>query len=227
MNDIKVKPVKTRYQYEEVYWMIDEKPIVQYIDEYRKSSGCWNASSSMMGLLPAWSGQLLNKADNQFIWELIDARECLNVPILVCEDDCDLTCIVIMSRIRKEAQSVYWDKIGVLNHENIDMDMEKRSGILYIDGYTEEDWDKYGDNIAWETAGSKEFQEWISLHWDEELIRRRRNYTKPYMQRDENILWIGKPHWEFDAGEYQKAVEYYRNIYQNNGIPAFKAGTII
>lgn len=216
MNEIKVKRVKTEYDYLEDYWVIDGKPIVRYVDEYFiETKGCKDTlwTGSMMGLLPAWSGKLLEKADNQFIWELVDAREFLNVPILVCEDDCDLTCIVVLARIRKENKIVYWDKIGILNHENEDMDLEIKSGILYTEAYTEEDWDRYGDGIAWETVGSREYQEWISLHWDEELIRRRRNYTKVYMQKDENILWIGEPYWEFDSNDYQEAVEYYRRIF--------------
>lgn len=38
--------------------------------------------------------------------------------LLVCEDDCDFSCIVILVRIRKTADFVYWEKLGLLNHDH-------------------------------------------------------------------------------------------------------------
>ncbi len=218
MNIISVASVQTLYDYEETYWMIDGKPIVQYIDEYRKQGKCeqLNKFGSMLGLLPAWTGMLEWRADNSFIWEMIYANESLNVPILVCEDDCDLSCIVIIAKIRKTNDRVYWDKIGLLNHENENIYDEIHSGILCLESYTQEDWEKYGDNVALETSCSEIFKSWVSENWDEELIRRRRNYTKPYMQKDENIYWIEDTNWEFDCKEYQKVISVYRNIYIAN-----------
>jgi len=42
-----------------------------------------------------------------------------------------------------------------------------------------------------------EYREWISKNWDEELLRRHRNYTKPYVQQEENIIWIKDTKWVF------------------------------
>ena len=81
---------------------------------------------------------------------MVDSPETLNVPILVCEDDCDLSCIVILARIRKTGNLVFWEKLGRLTHENEDFNLEKRSGILCLEAYTDEDWEQYGDNIACE-----------------------------------------------------------------------------
>ena len=50
---------------------------------------------------------------------------------------------------------------------------------------------------------------------DEELIRRRRNYTKPYMQGEENITWICSPLWQFERKEYERMVEDYRKVYED------------
>ena len=103
----------------------------QYLDEWVRAGGCPDLEpfGSLTGLLPAWTGELIWKADNRFIWEMIDSPETLNVPILVCEDDCDLSCIVIMARIRKTENLVFWEKLGRLTHENEDFNLEKRSGI--------------------------------------------------------------------------------------------------
>lgn len=214
MNTITMEPLKTLYDYGEYYWLIDGKPVVWYLDEAVKAGKCprLEAFGSLLGLLPAWTGELEWQAENRFIWELIDSEECLNVPILVCEDDCDLSCIVIVARIRKEKDTVHWEKLGCLSHEREDFGQEKRSGILYLEAYTEEDWEKYGDNIACEPFGSPEYWQWVSANWDEELLRRRRNYTNPYMQEDENIDWIIEPYWKFDRNEYEQMVENYREL---------------
>lgn len=39
---------------------------------------------------------------------------------------------------------------------------EKRSGILCLDAYTDEDWEKYGDHIACEKYNRAEYRQWIS-----------------------------------------------------------------
>lgn len=215
MNKIQAEYTKTAYDYEELYWLIDGKAVVYYLDEAVKSGKCPELGpfGSLQGLLPAWTGELARKAENQFIWELIDDPDTLNVPILVCEDDCDLSCIVILARIHKDEDTVCWEKLGLLCHENEDAKQEQQSGIMNFEAYTEEDWEKYGDNIACEPYGSPEFLQWVSDHWDEELLRRKRSYTKPYMQKDDNMIWITEPRWTFERGEYDRMVETYRKVY--------------
>ena len=217
MNRIHMELVQTIYDYGEYYWMIDGRPIVRYLNEAVSAGACprLEVFGSLEGLLPAWTGELVWKAENRFIWEMVDSVEDLNVPVLVCEDDCDLSCIVIMAKIRKEPDTVYWDSLGVLNLENQDFRMEKQSGILCLEAYSDQDWEEYGDNIACEQVDSPDYRKWVSEHWDEELIRRRRNYTKPYMQGEENITWICSPLWQFERKEYERMVEYYRKVYED------------
>lgn len=214
MNHMEVKNIKTCYQYSEYYWIIDGKPITFYVDEYIQNNSIHSLSDmgSMLGLLPAWSGKLIWQWENDFIWELVDSMEELNVPILVCEDDCDLSCIVIMVHIRKEGSRVYWDRIGRMDHSKGNRQDEQQSGILCLESYTDEDWEKYGDNIATEEYGSPAYWKWVRENCYEEHIRQLRNYTKPYMQKDENMEWIAELHWEFDAKEYRIAVEQYREL---------------
>lgn len=218
MNTIDVQPVTTIYGYPESYWIIDGKPLIQYLDEYVHDGKCpaLERFGSLLGLLPAWSGELEWPAENRFIWEMIDSPEVLNIPLLVCEDDCDLSCIVILARIRKTEDFVFWDKVGLLRHENEDFELEQRAGIANLDSYSEEDWERYGGNIAWEEFGSREFANWVSENWQEELLRRRRNYTLPYMQRDDNIFWIEDVHWVFAAGQYNTMVEKFRELYRQH-----------
>ena len=137
MNHINVKPVKTRYDYFEDYLIIDGIPIVSYLEQHKPVS--LSMFHSLLGLLPAWSGKLIWQWENDFIWEMVNSLEELNVPILVCEDDCDLSCIVIVAHIHKDKNTVYWDKIGLLNHSNINRKEYEQSGILCLEAYTEED----------------------------------------------------------------------------------------
>lgn len=102
----------------------------------------------------------------------------------------------------------------MLRHDNKDFNQEQRSGILCLESYTEGDWETYGDNIACESCDSREYRQWVSAHWEEELIRRRRNYTMPYMQKEENIKWIARADWKFARAEYDRMVEAYRNVYR-------------
>ena len=120
MNSITVNNVKTCYDYSEYYWLIDDKPVTYYLDECIQNNPASELSNmgSMLGLLPAWGGELEWQWENDFIWEMVDSCEELNVPILVCEDDCDLSCIVIVAHIRKDNDKVFWERIGHLNHSN-------------------------------------------------------------------------------------------------------------
>lgn len=214
MNHIEVKSIKTQYDYSEDYCIIDGKPITLYLDEFVRNDTSCSLSDfcSLCGLLPAWSGKLLSQWENDFVWELIDSEEELNVPVLVCEDDCDLSCIVIMVHIRKAGDKVYWDRIGSLNHTNIDAQKERESGILCLEAYTDEDWEKYGDNIATEKYNSPEYWKWVDENPYEEYIRRLRNYTRLYMQKEENIEWIQQLNWVFDVKAYEAVIEYYRKL---------------
>lgn len=214
MNHIDVKSIKTCYDYPEYYWIIDGKPITFYLDEFiqNKSISTLLRFGSILGLLPAWCGRLEWQWENDFIWELVDCSEELNVPVLVCEDDRDLSCTVIMVHIRKVGDRVYWDRIGVLDHSNTNVQEEQQSGILCLEAYTEEDWEKYGDNIAAEKYDSYEYWKWVSENTYEEHIRRLRNYTKPYMQQESNVEWIQELNWEFDAKQYGAVVDEYRKL---------------
>lgn len=196
-------------------FIVDGKLITDYLDEYAKSNSL-SEFGSLHALLSAWSGRLISEWDNDFVWKLIDSNEELNVPILVCEDDCDFSCIVIMVHIRKEKNKVYWDRIGSLDHSNWELEEEQKSGILCLDSYTVDDWKKYGNSIAKAQYNSVEYWNWVGENLYEEHIRRLRNYLKPYMQKEENVKWLHKLNWEFDNEEYNKVIEKYREIKKVN-----------
>lgn len=80
MNTIEMRPIRTRYHEPEYYWIIDQKPVVCYLDDYVKDGKCpdLEPSGSMSGLMPAWTGQFDYRADNEFVWEMIDTGWCFD-----------------------------------------------------------------------------------------------------------------------------------------------------
>lgn len=210
MNHIDVRRMKTQYDYHEDYWVIDGVPVVSYLEQHKTPAP--SAFGSMLGLLPAWSGKLIWQWENDFVWEMVNSQEELNVPILVCEDDCDLSCIVIVAHIRKAENIVCWDRVGVLDHSNVIRQEYEQSGILCLESYSDEDWEMYGDNIATEPYGSSEYWKWVSENCYEENIRRLRNYLKPYMQKEQNIEWMWSPGWEFEKEEYEAVIQQYQRL---------------
>ena len=119
MNHIKVQKVMTPYGYEEDYWCIDEKVLPNHLDEcitesadeYLKDLG------SFMGLCPAWSKELNYKGDVRFVWELIRREDATILPILLCPDDLDFSCIVIVVEVDKTKDFVYWGRVGYVTHK--------------------------------------------------------------------------------------------------------------
>lgn len=211
MNRIAVKAVLTPYAYEEQYITVDGTPIVNILDrliQAAQDETCLRFGT-VLGLYPAWGSELLHEGERRFIQTLIAREEPTNLPILVCEDDLDLSCMVFVAAVRKEASRVYWDRIGYIDHQNEDFQIEKRSGISCLEAYSEEDWRRCGDNIAAEQVDSPQWREWISANWSEELYRRRMNYTLPYYMEEKNVVWLGEPGFCFDRSEYENCVSAY------------------
>lgn len=212
-NNITVKPFRTPYGHNEYHLTIDNNPIVEYLEEYISLGLCneLKESGSMLGLYPAWGNDFGEwSGDRKFLWELIVMEESVNLPILVCDDDCDLSCIVIVVAVRKEGKHVFWDRIGLLDHSHQDFEIEKRSGILCIEKYTQDDWVKYGKIVNKLKVDNKRWCKWISENWEEELIRRHRNYTFPYLPNDNNIIWIKNLDFVFRRYEYNNCIKFYK-----------------
>lgn len=213
MNHIKVQKIQTPHGYKDNYWIIDGKALTEYLDkwaaevqdEYLKSIG------SFSGLYPAWNKELDWAGDTRFIWKLIEMDSVI-LPILLCEEDLDFSCIVIVVEVEKTKDFVYWNRIGYVLHENENFEEEKKNGILNTNAYSDRDWEKYGDNIALESVNSPLWKQWISDNWDEELYRRRMNYTLPFYQTEGNVCWIKNVEWVFDKSEYDQMVKMFREM---------------
>ncbi len=156
----------------------------------------------------AWTKGLDFWGDVRFVWNLI-GREKTVLPILMCPDDLDFSCIVLVVEVEKLEDTVLWKRAGYVYEKDYDFNEEKQRGILGVEFYLDRDWEKYGDNIAQAKIGSEEWQQWVAENWDEEVYRRLMNYTLPKYEKDENIIWFADLGLKFDFYEYEKAVEEY------------------
>lgn len=164
-----------------------------------------------MDLCPAWSKDLEWEGDVRFVWKALELDSAV-LPLLLCPEDADFSCIVVVAEVEKTKDTVRWNRVGYVLHTGEDFQEEKKSGILNLESYSEEDWERYGDNIALEEADSPAWRQWISENWAEELYRRRMNYTLPYYQAEGSVFWIKETDWVFDRAAYENMLEEYWEI---------------
>ncbi len=204
MDTIEAKIINTVYGYDELSIVINDKPIDILLSE---STG----DTYLVGLYPAWGNALIWKNESKLIWELLDKTEGThNIPILLCPDDLDFSCTIILTKVTIENQIVYLEKIGRVSNENYNFNEEVKSGILNTNTWSVDDWQKYGSTIAGYKVGNPEWEKWISDNWDEEQNRRLHNYTNPYFQDDSNIEWFNFPKLTFQLDDYRECIELFR-----------------
>lgn len=134
-----------------MYWSIDGIILTDYLNQSLTGAKepILDEIGSFEGLWSAWSKELDFKGDVRFVWELIRRGNTI-LPILLCPDDLDFSCLVIVVEVNKTKDFVYWNKIGYVLHENEDFEKEKKSGILHTDSYSDEEavWQEFGKYIS-------------------------------------------------------------------------------
>ncbi|GKX55839.1 hypothetical protein SOASR030_19510 [Leminorella grimontii] len=193
MNHIDICAAPTPHGYSEDYLTIDGIPIVDCLEQWVSESkhDALPPLKSLKGLYPAWGPEMMCRGERLFIQELLQSPLTQNVPILVCEDDLDLSCLVIVAKVRKEAETVHWDGIGLFQPVGMNNEDEAMSGML-----------RFGER----------WRGWVSERWDEERLMRCRNYVNRFLQRDENILWIAHPGWRFEKRAWEQCVSFYQSL---------------
>ncbi len=212
MNSITFEKVEIEKGYSENYLVIDGTPLPKHLENWAvdfQNDELKNIQP-FMGLAPAWTFSYYNNGDTRFIWELVE-QDSTVLPILICHDDLDLDCIVIVVEVKKTKDFVYWDRIGFVIHENHDSKEWVKSGILHIESYTDEDWEKYA-HIAFEDVYSEILKEWWHENSTEERYRRNMNYTLPYYKTEGNVFWIKEMNWVFERRQYNEMVEGFKYV---------------
>lgn len=225
-NHIKLDKIHTTYGHEYYLWSIDGKSLPEYLQGWAAAFPDEKRVRELAPfscLWPAWTRNLEWEGDVRFVWKAIELDKAV-LPLLLCPDDADFTCIVVATEVEKTEDFVYWHKLGFVLHDREDFAEEKKSGILKLEAYSDEDWEKYGDNIALEEVNSSAWYQWIGENWAEELYRRRMNYTLPYYQTEGNVFWMKDADWVFDRHEYESMVEEYWELETLGQLERFNPG---
>ena len=207
MNKIEIKTHIIPSGYKTKVYFIDGKPIYEYFNEWFDSKDYMGYKLSDSDMLEiTWTDEYAYEGEARFMRFVLE-RDNAITPILSCPDDFDFSCIVIVADVRKSDDKVIWKRIGMVDHKYESLDEEKRSGILCLEEYTDEDWQRYGDNIALEKVDSPAWREWISQNWNEELYRRLKNYFFKSYQDENHILWFNECNFTFERSEYDAVVK--------------------
>lgn len=205
MNALAIKTVPVSDQCENECIVIDDIPLHEYLIKWYRENG-WGEIPQPIApvddLAFAWNAEYDYEGDARFMAFLL-RQDKGNLPLLLCPEDCDFSCVVIIAEVEKTADFVYWKRIGKINHSIETFEEEKAHGIAYVEAYSDEDWIKYHDPDLHDVHSDK-WLEWISANWSEELFRRRINYTYPSYQDDRNIDWIYECSWCFDRKQYDE-----------------------
>ncbi len=93
--------------------VIDGLPLNQWMDRLEI---ILSNELSALSLVPA-QGWLMDEHENKIAWELLkptDSEECSTiVPLLICSDDLDYTCTVVVVEQIQKATQVIWARFGL------------------------------------------------------------------------------------------------------------------
>ena len=145
-----------------------------------------------------------------YIWELIENKQNCNLPILLCPDDMDFWCTIVVAQVRYYDDIVVWEKIGT-EAGKCDRNKWSESGIWYLEKWSESDWDLYDGTLAWLYPEDNAWDEWCSVNWLDEEKRRLWNYFHPYFNDDNNIKWFNCERLVFSLDDYNACVLAFKN----------------
>lgn len=64
-------------------------------------------------LIPTLNAELFIEKERKLVWDSILPSKLSICPILMCEDDCDFSCTLIVAEIEKQLDIVFWRRIGI------------------------------------------------------------------------------------------------------------------
>lgn len=92
-------------------------------------------SRQLVGLVPALLDWLSDPIERAVVWDRIlpNHGNSAHAPILMCPDDCDLWCSVVIADVFHENQSVWWRRLGV-DCTKEDLPSSVGTNVEWIDG---------------------------------------------------------------------------------------------
>jgi hypothetical protein len=106
LNNIKAEFKKSTFsETEHLTIFIDGKPLDEFINNFYPNQ-------DYLGLVPTFLNWLDNKQEREVVWSRIEESKQI-VPILMCPDDCDLWCTVVVADTEIIDDKVIWKRLGL------------------------------------------------------------------------------------------------------------------
>lgn len=110
--------------------MIDGKPLDNVLDELYPDK-------YLSGLVPTLVDWISLDEERKLVMKAFDSEEVIKVlPILMCPDDCDLSCTIIVAEVETTSERVKWNRIGIDTNnpkELLDNDFFLFTGVEWLD----------------------------------------------------------------------------------------------
>lgn len=142
-----------------------------------------------------------NTGELLYVKELVENKISCNFPLLICGDDCDFSCTIVVVKVEWTENQIIWTKFGTVKRDADFWEKYRDSGIRRVENWTESDWKKYE---AYDLIYDENFfDDWCSKNWNEEVYRRTWNYYHEYFNNDMNIEWLGEVDFRFEVSNYR------------------------
>jgi len=109
MNKIKAEIDKSEYGYDDyLNYRVDDMWLDEMLENYYPDN--WYG-----GTIPTLCFGMEIKIEEQIVWERIlpDENSMSNCPILMCPDDNDFSCTLIIAEIENKKETISWNRLGI------------------------------------------------------------------------------------------------------------------
>ncbi|MFD2672308.1 hypothetical protein [Marinicrinis sediminis] len=94
--------------------VIDGKPLDAWLDEFYPDR-------VLRGLVPMILDWMVDEKEAKFVQDcFLSEKQMKLLPVLMCPDDCDFSCTVIVAEVLMDGPYVIWKRMGQLVHQKED-----------------------------------------------------------------------------------------------------------
>lgn len=161
---------------------------------------------NLLMLTLSWNKKLHSPQETDYLQTLLKQKGNGNIPLLICPDDLDFDCSVVVIKISYHSDHVIWHKIGYVKGENYSFDKKKTTGYMDYATWADSDFEQYSEDYFFKKDKDIQWEKLWSLVWPEEERRRIWNYDHPYFNDDNNIDWLSELNWTFDSEKYDEVL---------------------
>lgn len=131
MNQISVEDMKSKYvSNNHPLILIDGVPLDIMLDEIYPDG-------FLLGLIPTIVDWISSMDERRLVEQAYDMNDEVKImPVLMCPDDCDLSCTVVVAEVETSNKFVKWNRLGIDKNnpkELIEKNMFLETGVEWLD----------------------------------------------------------------------------------------------